>query len=93
MNELIGELSVHSKRFCQLWARHDARPKPPGPTRIDHPEVGRLELNYLNFTVPGTEGQELVVWQPERGSRSAESLALLSSLSAKRQEARVEKRG
>jgi hypothetical protein len=30
----IGELSVRSERFRQLWARHDVRPKRSGTTRI-----------------------------------------------------------
>ncbi|MCW3027307.1 MAG: transcriptional regulator, partial [Solirubrobacterales bacterium] len=30
LNELVGELSVRSERFRQLWARHDARPKRGG---------------------------------------------------------------
>ena len=63
--------------------RHDARPKRPGPTRIDHPEVGRLELSYQRFPIPATDGQELVVYYADRGSRSAESLALLGSLAAR----------
>src|SRR5581483_10505359 len=42
--ELVGELSVRSERFRQLWARHDIRPKRSGVSRIEHPEVGPLEL-------------------------------------------------
>jgi transcriptional regulator with XRE-family HTH domain len=82
LNELIGELSVRSDRFRGLWARHDARSKPPGPTLMDHPQVGRLELHYHRFPIPASEGQELVIYQAERGSRTAQSLALLASLHA-----------
>ncbi len=83
LNELVGELSVRSDRFRRLWARHDARPKRPGPTRMDHPQIGPLELHYQRFPIPGTDGQELVTYHAEVGSRSAESLALLASLTAK----------
>jgi transcriptional regulator with XRE-family HTH domain len=82
LNELIGELSVRSDRFRRLWARHDARPKPPGPTLMDHPQLGRLELSYHRFPIPATEGQEIVVYHAVRGSRTAQSLALLTSLNA-----------
>jgi transcriptional regulator with XRE-family HTH domain len=82
LNELIGELSVRSDRFRDLWARHDARPKPPGPTLMDHPQLGRLELHYHRFPIPAAEGQEIVVYHAERGSRTAQSLALLASLTA-----------
>jgi hypothetical protein len=37
LNELVGELSVRSERFRQLWARHDSRPKRSGAMHIDHP--------------------------------------------------------
>jgi transcriptional regulator with XRE-family HTH domain len=89
LNELIGELSVRSDRFRSLWARHDARPKPPGPTLMDHPQLGRLELHYHRFPIPATEGQEIVLYHAERGSRTAQSLALLASLNAE-QPARAE---
>lgn len=82
LNELIGELSVRSDRFRSLWARHDARPKPPGPTLMDHPQLGRLELHYHRFPIPAVEGQEIVIYHAERGSRTAQSLALLASLNA-----------
>jgi transcriptional regulator with XRE-family HTH domain len=82
LNELIGELSVRSDRFRSLWARHDARPKPPGPTLMDHPQLGRLELHYHRFPIPASEGQEIVIYHAEPGSRTAQSLALLASLNA-----------
>jgi hypothetical protein len=46
LNELVGELSVRSERFRQLWARHDARPKRSGTSLLDHPQVGPLQLSY-----------------------------------------------
>jgi transcriptional regulator with XRE-family HTH domain len=82
LNELVGELSVRSTRFRSLWARHDARPKPPGPTIMNHPQVGRLELRYHRFLIPSAEGQEIIVYHADRGSRTAESLALLASMNA-----------
>lgn len=49
-----------------------------------HPEVGDLELHYETFTVNGAPTQQLVVYQAEPGSPSADALALLGSLSAAR---------
>jgi transcriptional regulator with XRE-family HTH domain len=77
--ELVGELSVRSERFRQLWARHDVRPKRGGTTHIDHPQVGALELGYEKLPIPDTDCMTLVVYHAERGSRSAQSLALLAS--------------
>jgi transcriptional regulator with XRE-family HTH domain len=80
--ELVGELCVRSERFRQLWARHDTRPTLRGTTRIDHPQVGPLELSYEKLLIPDTDHQALVVYHAEPGSRSAESLALLATLVA-----------
>jgi transcriptional regulator with XRE-family HTH domain len=76
LNELVGELSVRSERFRQLWARHDVRPKRSGTTRIDHPQVGPLELNYEKLPIPDTDRQTLVVYHAQPGSHGAQALAL-----------------
>jgi transcriptional regulator with XRE-family HTH domain len=82
LNELVGELSVRSERFRQLWARHDARPKRSGTSRIEHPQVGPLELSYEKLPIPDTDRQTLVVYHAEPGSRSAQGLLLLASAAA-----------
>jgi transcriptional regulator with XRE-family HTH domain len=79
LTELVGELSVRSERFRQLWARHDVRPKRGGRTEIDHPQVGKLELGYEKLMIPNTNCQTLVIYHAEPGSRSAQGLALLAS--------------
>jgi transcriptional regulator with XRE-family HTH domain len=79
LNELVGELSVRSERFRQLWARHDVRPKRSGTTRIDHPEVGPLELSYEKLPIPDTDRQTLVVYHAEPGSPTAQALTLLAT--------------
>jgi transcriptional regulator with XRE-family HTH domain len=82
LNELVGELSVRSERFRQLWARHDVRPKRSGTTRIDHPLVGPLELSYEKLPIPDTDRQILVAYHAAPGSPSAQGLALLASAAA-----------
>lgn len=77
--EVIGELSIGSERFRTLWARRDVRSRAVGPTRFDHPVVGALELNYHKAVLPDT-GQIMVVYHADPGSKTAESLRLLSSL-------------
>ncbi|MGP0035117.1 MAG: helix-turn-helix transcriptional regulator [Solirubrobacteraceae bacterium] len=57
LNELVGELSVRSERFRQLWARHDARPKRSGTTQIQHPQLGALELGYEKLPIPDADRQ------------------------------------
>jgi transcriptional regulator with XRE-family HTH domain len=79
LNELVGELSVRSERFRQLWARHDARPKRSGTTRINHPFLGPLELSYEKLPIPDTDRQTLGVYHAAPGSSSAQALALLAT--------------
>jgi transcriptional regulator with XRE-family HTH domain len=86
LNELVGELSVRSERFRQLWARHDARPKRSGTARIDHPLVGPVELSYERFPIPGTDRQALGVYHAAPASSSAQALALLAMTTAEQRQ-------
>jgi transcriptional regulator with XRE-family HTH domain len=86
LNELVGELSVRSERFRQLWARHDARPKRSGTTRIDHPLVGPVELSYERFPIPGTDRQTLGIYHAAPASASAQALALLAITTAEQRQ-------
>jgi transcriptional regulator with XRE-family HTH domain len=80
--QLVGELSLASEPFRQLWARHDVRPLAGGVARICHPQVGLLELRREKLSIGDTGGQLLVIYHAEPGSDSARSLALLGSLAA-----------
>jgi transcriptional regulator with XRE-family HTH domain len=74
---LVGELSMSSERFRQLWARHDVRAIAGGRVVLDHPGVGLLELDRQKLPVGETDGQLLVVYSAEPGSVSAERLSRL----------------
>ncbi|GAA3231891.1 helix-turn-helix transcriptional regulator [Nonomuraea helvata] len=80
--ELVGELSLRSDRFRLLWARHDVHLQTSRVSRLRHPLVGDLELQSNKLAVSGTDGLLLVVFHAEPGSRSAELLGLLGSLTA-----------
>ncbi|GAA0580698.1 helix-turn-helix transcriptional regulator [Paractinoplanes ferrugineus] len=75
--ELIGELSLESGRFRELWGRHDVRRLEGGSTTVLHPMVGELVLHRDKLPV---HGLLLVLYYAEAGSESAEKLALLASL-------------
>jgi transcriptional regulator with XRE-family HTH domain len=79
--ELVGELSVRSERFRQLWARHDVRPRRGRLKPLNHPEVGNIDLRSDKLPIGGTD-LTLVVFHAAPGSRDAELLALLGSLTA-----------
>lgn len=80
--EVVGELSLKSQTFRELWARHDIRQKTHETKRFRHPLVGELTLHYESLTVNSAPGQQLVVYQAGQGSASEEALSLLGSLTA-----------
>ncbi|MRK02032.1 helix-turn-helix domain-containing protein [Aeromicrobium sp. S22] len=77
--ELVGELSLASPRFRELWARHDIKKQFGAPMRFDHPQVGGMTLNREWLTIGGTEGLHLVVYHPDPGSEAADKIGLLAS--------------
>lgn len=77
--ELVGQLSLASDRFRQLWARHDVAVRQGVAMSFDHPLVGALQLNREKLLVGGTDGIMLVVYHPDAGTEAAEKLRLLAS--------------
>lgn len=81
LTALVGELSVKSQEFRELWATHDVQDKGFGVKRLHHPVVGPLTLAYETLVLPADAGQQLITYHAEPGSASAESLRLLASWS------------
>jgi transcriptional regulator with XRE-family HTH domain len=79
LEELVGELSVRSERFRKLWARHDVKPKRSGRSRVEHPQVGTLDLGYEKLPIADADRLTLVLYHAEPGSKSAQALSLLAS--------------
>lgn len=86
LTELIGELSLHSQEFRELWARHDVRTTTAGGKTFRHPEVGVIRLRF--HAMPLTDGQVLTVLHARPGSPDEQALSLLSTMSATRPSAR-----
>jgi transcriptional regulator with XRE-family HTH domain len=79
--ELVGELSIASPLFRQLWARHDVGVRRGAQMILEHPQLGELRVDREKLAVTGADGMMLVVYHPEPGSATAEKLALLGSMS------------
>lgn len=60
---LVGELAVKSPTFARLWARHEIQDHCHRIHRIDHPDVGPLELHVESFRVSGEEDKTLVIYR------------------------------
>ncbi|MFC8512578.1 helix-turn-helix transcriptional regulator [Streptomyces sp. NPDC057257] len=79
LTSLVGELSLKSEDFRRLWADHQVKECAYGVKRLRHPVAGLLTLPYESLALPGDGDQTLLVYTPERGSETAERLALLGS--------------
>jgi transcriptional regulator with XRE-family HTH domain len=77
--QLVGELSLASEPFRQLWARHDVKALAGAPVRMHHPEVGPLVLRREKLPIGDSGGQLLVMYHAEPGSESARALASLAT--------------
>ena len=84
LRALVAELEAGSPTFAALWASHDVGVKRRAAKRFEHPDVGQLRLSFETFDVRSAPGQQLVVYQAEPGSRSAEALARLTAHSPAR---------
>src|SRR3954447_1815864 len=84
LRELVDELHERSDAFRRHWARNEVVEKTFGRKLLDHPDVGRLELEYESFAVPATRGQALIVYTAEPGSATARRLELLAASTGRR---------
>jgi transcriptional regulator with XRE-family HTH domain len=78
--QLVGELSLRSQRFRELWARHDVHTTETGVKGFRHPEVGDITLHLHAMPIDGD--QVLTVLHAEPGSADHQALALLGTLLA-----------
>jgi hypothetical protein len=78
LREIVEDLSANSDRFRELWARADVGYR-QGITHLHHPTVGELYLHRMRLSIPYSDGQHLLVYFGEPGSRTAEALATLGS--------------
>jgi hypothetical protein len=76
---LIGELSLKSELFRQLWAAHEIKEKSFGTKVFKHPLVGELTLSYETLRMPNEPSLFLSTYHAEPGTPSAEALQLLAS--------------
>lgn len=77
LTQLIGELSMRSELFRELWARHDVTFHRSGRKRLQHPAVGILELDFEGMELPSDPDLTLLIYAVPPGSAIADKLALL----------------
>ncbi|GAA4248339.1 helix-turn-helix transcriptional regulator [Dactylosporangium darangshiense] len=84
LRDLIGELSTLSPEFRDQWAAHDVLIRHDGIKRLQHPEVGHLELTFQHLDLPLSSRavHNLIIYTAEPGTASEDRLKLLASWSA-----------
>jgi hypothetical protein len=93
--ELIGELTMNSREFASLWARHPVHNCTTGIKHFHHPLIGDLELAFEALDHPDESGQRVFLYSAEPGSSSHAALRILAAgldpgqLQARRPGARV----
>jgi hypothetical protein len=80
--ELVGELSTRSELFRRRWASHDVQFHRSGQKRLNHPVVGRLDLDFESLELSSAPGLQLNVYTAAAGTPSADALTLLASWAA-----------
>ena len=76
---LVDELSAASSRFRELWNRHDIVARLGGINRLDHPDVGPLDLTSEKLQITGPEGLTLCIFHAAPNTPTAEALAVLAT--------------
>jgi transcriptional regulator with XRE-family HTH domain len=79
---VIGELTVRSPAFVELWSRHEVRPRAYEKKLLHHPDVGDVQLHFRSLGVTGTPGQQLFTYFADPGSPAADALILMRRLVA-----------
>jgi transcriptional regulator with XRE-family HTH domain len=82
LSELVEELRRASPEFRRYWERRDVFEKSSGVKVLDHPKVGRLELEYESFEVAPLTGETLIVYTARPGSATADALESLAHAAA-----------
>lgn len=80
IERVVGELSVRSPAFGNLWARYEVRPRTREDKYFRHPQVGEVRLHFEALAVTSAPGQHLSVYSAEPGSAGADALVLLRRL-------------
>ena len=77
VNTLVCELHAACEEFRTAWDAHEVTYQAAGRRRLRHPDVGELELEFLNLDFQDRPDMRLTVYSALPGSPSAERLARL----------------
>ena len=81
LTDLIGELCVASDDFARLWAKHPVHNCMSGTKRLNHPEIGTLDVGFEVLHLPDNPGHRIMTYTAAEGTAAQHSLTLLATLS------------
>ncbi|MBP2461990.1 MULTISPECIES: helix-turn-helix transcriptional regulator [unclassified Rhizobium] len=64
VSDLVDELSKSSPEFAAFWGENDVRLQSDGLKRIEHPDLGTVELEYTAFSVDGRPDLGMMIYNP-----------------------------
>ncbi|WP_430242618.1 helix-turn-helix transcriptional regulator [Neorhizobium sp. DAR64861/K0K2] len=64
VSDLVDELSKSSPEFAAFWGENDVRLQSDGLKRIEHPDLGTVELEYSAFSLDGRPDLGMMVYNP-----------------------------
>lgn len=79
--ELVGELVMHSPDFAALWDTGDVADCTTGPMDLQHPTIGRVDVDYQVWLQPDSPDHRLEVYTA-RDRASEDALRLLAGTGA-----------
>jgi transcriptional regulator with XRE-family HTH domain len=80
---IVDALLATSPEFASLWQEHPVAGPYCGPKRLQHPQLGMLELHCQRLVDPD-QSQQLVVYTASPGTDSYEKMQLLSVIGGQR---------
>lgn len=79
VRRLVDELSRLSDEFAALWRDNDIAGHGDGIKRIEHPEVGLVEMEFLAFAVDGRPDLGMLVFNPLTDAAAARVRSLVEA--------------
>lgn len=77
LTQLVGELLLKSPDFAKLWDRYDVTGRKITTKTFQHPQVGKITLDFQGMALEGTPGHRLGVYTAQPGSPDYDALLLL----------------
>lgn len=80
LSDVIGELCIVSDEFARLWAKHPVHSCMSGTKRLNHPEVGPLEVGFEALHLPDAPGHRLITYTAAEGTAAHHALIMLGAI-------------